>query len=77
MNPDTVEYQREVYTIWDLFGDVGGLLEVTTIFGGFLMATVSALTGSNLDTYLLSKLFFVEKKRSTSKKVSRKTAILK
>ena len=53
MDPDTVEYQREVYTIWDLFGDVGGLLEVMMIFGGLFMTTMSALAGSNLESYLL------------------------
>ena len=68
MDDDTVEYQREVYTIWDLFGDVGGLLEVMIIFGGLFITTISALTGSNLETYLLQKLFFVEKKRSGTKR---------
>ena len=60
MNPDTIEYQRQIYSIWELFGDIGGLLEVAMIFGGVLKASVTLIFGSGLDHYLLSKIFYIE-----------------
>ena len=60
MSPDTYEYHRQIYTIWELFGDIGGLLEVVMIIGGFSKACVALIFGSGLDNYLMSRLFYVE-----------------
>ena len=53
MNADIVEYQRQVYTIWELFGDIGGLLEVLIVSGSFFMLSMTTVFGSGLDMYLL------------------------
>ena len=58
MDPDVIEYQRQIYTIWELFGDIGGLLEVMIVSGSFFMLTVTTFFGSGLDMYLLENLFY-------------------
>ena len=74
---DTYEYKREVYTIWELFGDIGGLTEVAVIFAGITMSIKTFLFGSGLDQYLLSELFFVEKQNPKTMKMSSKPAKFK
>ena len=49
MDNDTYEYKREVYTIWELFGDIGGLNEIAVIFAGIMMTIKSLLFGSGLE----------------------------
>ena len=58
MHPDIIEYQRQVYTIWELFGDIGGLLEVLIVSGSFFMISVTTVFGSGLDMYLLQNLYY-------------------
>ena len=58
MNADIVEYQRQVYTIWELFGDIGGLLEVLIVSGSLFMLFVTTVFGSGLDMYLLQNLYY-------------------
>ena len=58
MHPDIIEYQRQVYTIWELFGDIGGLLEVLIVSGSFFMLSMTTIFGSGLDMYLIQNLYY-------------------
>ena len=33
MHSDVVQQERSVYTVWDLFGDVGGLFDMLSYIG--------------------------------------------
>ena len=43
---DEVIHERAVYTILDLLGDVGGLLDMLTYFGQFIIAIYIRMSGS-------------------------------
>ena len=49
MDLDTEEITRQVYSIWELFGDIGGLLEIAVILVGVLMSLKIVLLGGGLD----------------------------
>ena len=61
MDPDTVLYKRIVYTFWEFFGEIGGFLEILTIFGGFIVSIGNIISGSDLEGYLISQLFYSTK----------------
>ena len=62
MDLDTYEISRQVNTMWELFGEIGGLVEVATILVSAIMSVKIALLGSGLDHYLISNLFFILRK---------------
>ena len=51
---DVYEIKREIYTIWELFGDFGGLTEIAVMFAGLMTSIKTLLLGSALDQHLLS-----------------------
>lgn len=53
-----MEYTRQVYTMGDMFSQIGGIFEVLLLFGGFIvgMFSIKLYMAS-----LLSKLYQVEK----------------
>ena len=51
---DIYEIKREIYTIWELFGDFGGLTEIAMMFAGLMTSIKTLLLGSALDHHLLS-----------------------
>ena len=58
MNLGEVDYDRNIYTVWDLFGDVGGLFDMLSTIGGMFYSLICLLTGSPLNRYLFEALFF-------------------
>ena len=60
MDMNTVTHIRQVYTIWNLLGDIGGLYGILVIFGYYLTALVSFLTGTGLHLKLISRLYKFE-----------------
>ena len=71
MDPDIIIYTREVETFWDFFGDIGGLLQIMSICGGFLVNFSNMLAGKSLDSHLISQLFFIEKESKPGRKRAR------
>ena len=71
MDPDTVLYKRIVYTFWEFFGEIGGFLEILTIFGGILVSIGNIISGSDLDGYLMSQLFFFAKENKNGRERAR------
>ena len=53
LNPDVKVFKRQIYTVLDVIGDIGGLLDGLTAIGGFLMTVFCFLFGNPLDSYLL------------------------
>ena len=58
MHEDTVEFVRSTYTIWDFFGDLGGLNDFMKIVGSIVMSLYTYVVGSGLDRYLVENLFY-------------------
>ena len=54
MNRNLFVYEREVYTSFDWFGNMGGLFEGMNLFFGFFVAI---LNYNNYENYMVSKLF--------------------
>ena len=50
-------YSRSVYNVFDAFGDIGGVLEICTIFGGFL---VGAFADRVFHYSIISSLYQVD-----------------
>ena len=67
MDPDKIEMVRSVYTIWDYFGDLGGLNDFLRVVGNILMGLVTALQGSILNNYIIEQLFYHDQKTSSGK----------
>ena len=63
MDPDIVYETREIYTFWDLLGDVGGLYDMLKLMGQFFVSSVQFFFGSNLYRYLIPHLFKKESSR--------------
>lgn len=55
VSPDTVVYQRQVYSFLDFLGDVGGLLDALKLIG---VSLISFVYGGSLQHFLLSKVFY-------------------
>ena len=60
MDPDTVEIVRSTYTIWDYFGDLGGLNDFMKIVGSLVMTLYTSVVGSSFDRFLVENLFYKE-----------------
>ena len=48
-------YSRAVYTLLDLLGDVGGLIDALKIIGSLIVALIS---NGDFSNYLIVKLFY-------------------
>ena len=55
---DEIAHERQVYTILDMLGDVGGLLDMLTYLGQILLAIMFKISGSETVRYLAGALFF-------------------
>ena len=59
-----VLHKRSVYTALDLLRDVGGLLNLLTIFGKGIVYGINLLVGDPLETYLAEGLLKMENRQS-------------
>ena len=57
MSPEIVHHKRSIYTILDMLGDIGGLSDALFSIGGFFISFITAITGSQLDNFLVTNLF--------------------
>ena len=64
MHPDVIQQERSVYTVWDLFGDVGGLFDMLSYIGQWLVGLISLVSGSPLNRFIFARLFMLEGKAS-------------
>ena len=61
MSLDRVYHARAIYSVWDFFGDVGGLFDMLRLLAQPIVALGAALFGSGLERYIISALFRKEK----------------
>ena len=55
---------RTVYTIWDVLGEIGGLIDMLSYMAMLVISIINIFVGKGLSKYLLSTLFFKQKKTS-------------
>ena len=60
MHPDVIQQERSVYTVWDMFGDVGGLFDMLSYIGQWLVGLISFVAGSPLNRFIFARLFMLE-----------------
>ena len=58
---DITQHKRSIYTIMDILGDVGGLLDGLRLLGGFLMSAYTFMVGNPLNAFLVNRLFLRNK----------------
>ena len=64
INLDRVYYSRNIYGVWDLLGDVGGLFDMLKLIASPITVLFTMLFRTGLSNYLLTALFQIEKKRT-------------
>ena len=57
LNTDVKIYRRQIYTILDLLGDIGGLLDALKAFGSVFVLFYFKITGDQVTHYLLESIF--------------------
>ena len=62
-------HNRSIYTVWDFFGDVGGLFDMLVILAQPIFWLGTMVMGSGLDGFLIEALFNVQKKFDKQHKV--------
>lgn len=60
MSLDVIQNNRDVYTLMDMLGDIGGLLDITLIFVKVAWTIVFTISGSELTRHLANNLFFID-----------------
>ena len=53
LNPDKIILSRNIYGIWDFFGDVGGLFDMLRYLAYPILYFTTVLVGSGLEQYLI------------------------
>ena len=56
---DAVNKTRQIYTIWDVLGDVGGLMDMLRLIGLPIIALIKVCFGNSLNRLMLHKLFMI------------------
>ena len=56
---DAVVETRQIYTIWDFLGDVGGLADMLKLLGGPIISFIQLILGSGLSKLLIKSIFKV------------------
>ena len=57
LSKDQTFHKRSIYTILDILGDVGGLLDGLRILGGVVMSIYTFAVRNPLNTFLVKSLF--------------------
>lgn len=55
---DELVHTRSIYTVLDMLGDIGGLLDMMTFIFKLVWSVVYSFSGSEISRFLLSALFF-------------------
>jgi len=61
---DEIAHERQVYTLLDMLGDVGGLLDMLMYLGQIVLAIIFKVSGSETIRYLAGALFYRRKEIS-------------
>ena len=63
LSPATKVFKRQVYTILDVIGDIGGLLDGLHVLGMIVISFKISIFGNPLTIFLLGKVFFSKKEK--------------
>ena len=72
---DVKVYKRSIYNVFDWLGDIGGLLDALTAFGGIIISLFTFVRGDQLEAFLLSTVYKKDAKRSRESVQTDSTAI--
>ena len=61
--PDVKVFKRQIYTVLDVIGDIGGLLDGLHVLGMIIISLQMSLFGNPLTIFLMSKIFFSKKEK--------------
>ena len=53
MDSDIVLHSRSIYSVWDFFGDIGGLFDMLKLLAEPVLALTTAILGSGLERHLI------------------------
>ena len=56
---DAINKTWQIYTIWDVLGDVGGLMDMLRLIGLPIIALLKVFFGDNLGRFMLNRLFMI------------------
>ena len=62
MSLDVIQNNRDVYTLMDMLGDIGGLLDITLIFVKVAWTIVFTISGGELTRHLANNLFYIDER---------------
>ena len=52
-----MRYERSVFTIFDLLGNIGGLFDALSAIAQLFLLAISTLTSTGYHSYIMHKLF--------------------
>ena len=58
---DEIIHERAVYTVLDLLGDLGGLLDMLSYLAQFIVTIITRVSGSEILRYMISLIFLRDK----------------
>jgi len=58
---DKIIHERHMYTVLDVLGNVGGLLDMLTYLGQIVLAIIFKVSGSETVRYLTQALFYTNR----------------
>ena len=57
LHPKFILHKRQIYTLFEWLGDIGGLLDALNLIGGFIMTFQMFIMGNPLEKFLVTSLF--------------------
>lgn len=66
LETDAVNEVRQIYTIWDVLGDIGGLADMLELLGWPIITFTHAILGSGISRAFLQSLFKVQGKTEST-----------
>ena len=63
LSHDVKVFKRQIYTVFDVIGDIGGLLDGLHALGMIMISLHMSLFGNPLTIFLLSKIFYSKKEK--------------
>ena len=73
LDPDIKVFKRQIYTILDLAGDIGGLFDALRVLGSVFVACYLQMRGETIAKYLLETVFKRESKSQKNKDVDKES----
>ena len=63
LSSQKIIHKRSIYTLLDLLGDVGGLLDALRAIGGLILSAYTFAVSNPINSYLMNVLFYRRKSK--------------